>query len=224
MTTGPRRLTPQWALRAILPALVVVALAGCAAATTANHPSATMTPAPTVTPRTLYQANWKSGAGQWNLPTGWRLTPDGLTNGGHSLTKAEIPFTPAVANYTITITLQVNAVVGPSACGNAFGLEGQTASGAPVYDALISCIDHGYHGFSYVYCSNADGGMNTYDYTTGVSSRTYVINVEGQYVSYMPSGSFLGTSHCSLPTSPVKLTLVNTGMDTIIQDITITTP
>jgi hypothetical protein len=197
-------------------------LAGCAPS--ADHRASTLPPAPTATPQVLYQADWTRDAGQWALPAGWRITADGLANSGHSATRVIIPYSPTVKNYTIELTLKVNAVVGASACGNAFGLEGQTAAGAAVYDATVSCIDRQYHGFSYIYCSNADGGMSTYDYATGVSPRVYDINVADQYVSYTLSGAFLGTSHCDLPTAPAKLVLLNTGMDTVIRRITITTP
>ena len=204
---------------------VAALLAACATgAPRASQPTATATPAPTTPPHILYQADWAHGASQWTLPAGWRISADGLANGGHSATQVTIPYTPSVQDYTIEIVLKVNAVVGAAACGNAFGLEGQTPGGAAVYDATVSCIDHQYHGFSYIYCSNADGGSSTYDYATGVSPRVYEINVAGQNVSYTLSGAFLGTSRCALPTAPARLVLLNTGMDTIIQRITITTP
>jgi hypothetical protein len=206
-------------------ALSAALLTGCAAgSTTANNLSASRTPAPTATPQVLYQADFSGRASTWNVADGWRLTSGGLANSGHSTTTMVIPYTPAVANYTITMTIKVNAVVGPSACGNEFGLEGQTPGGEHVWDAVIACIDSRYHGESEMYCSNVDGGMGTWDYATGVSPRTYVVNVVGQYVSYSPSGQDLGTSHCALPTSPLKLVLLNSGVDTIIQSITITTP
>lgn len=116
-------------------------LAGCATgAPSASRPAAaTATPAPTATPRVLYQVDWTRDARQWTLPAGWRITTDGLANSGHSATRVTIPYTPAVKNYTVQLTLKVNAVVGPSACGNAFGLEGQTAGGG---DLRRHCLLH----------------------------------------------------------------------------------
>jgi hypothetical protein len=199
-------------------------LVACGGVSGANHPAALTTPAPTATSRILYQTDWTNGASDWKLPKGWTITPDGLNNNGHNATSAIIPYTPTVANYSIEIVMQVNAVVGPSACGNVFGLESRTTSNAIVYDALISCITPQYHGFAEIYASNSDGGGATYDYTTGTSSRVYDINIEGQYVSYTYSGSFLGMVHCKQPTSPNQLELVNAGVATTITRITITTP
>ena len=217
----------RWRGHALVLALLSLGaalLAGCGGASSAGIAAATATPAPTATPRTLYQADFAHSAGQWQVTDGWKVTADGLANNGHSATPMVIPYTPTAVNYTITITLTVNAVVGANACGNEFGLEGRTASGEHIWDAVIVCIDNRYHGESEIYCSNADGGMGTYDYSTGVSSRMYVVQVEGQYVSYSPSGQDLGTSQCALPTSPAKLTLLNSGVATLIQSITITTP
>jgi hypothetical protein len=58
-----------------------------------------------------------------------------------------------------------------------------------------------------MYCSNADGGFGTADYSTGVSPRAYVVTVRGQDVTYSPSDQDIGTEHCALPTSPLKLVL-----------------
>lgn len=216
-----------WRDRALIVAalgLFAALLAGCGSAATVSRPAATATPAPTAAPQVLYQVDFAHGGSAWKLPAGWKLTPDGLANSGHSTAPLMIPYTPTATNYTITITLKVNAVVGPNACGNEFGLEGWTPDGAKVYDAVIACIDQRYHGESELYCSNLDGGMGTWDYATSTGSRDYVINVAGQNVSYSPSGQDLGTSHCALPTSPAKLMLLNSGVDTIIQGVTITTP
>lgn len=219
--------TLRWRGRALIVAtlsLFAALLAGCGAAATADRPAATATPAPTAVPKVLYQADFAQGASQWKMQDGWKITAAGLANSGHTTTRMVIPYTPTATNYTITMTLKVNAVVGPNACGNEFGLEARTPGGDPIWDSVIACIDQRYHGESEMYCSNVDGGMGTWDYATGVNARTYIIQVQGQLVSYSPSGQNLGSSQCERPTSPATLTLLNAGMDTIIQSITITTP
>jgi hypothetical protein len=199
-------------------------LAACGAAPKANKPHATTIPIATVASRVLYQADWKNGASAWRLASGWRITSNGLANDGLGAAPVDIPYRPTVADYTVTITLQVNAVVGKNVCGNTFGLEGHTLAGAIVYDAAILCVTPQLHAFANINSSNADGGFHSYDYTTGYESRVYVIKVQGQDVTYIYSGAFLGTVHCNQPTSPNILRLLNAGMDTITQSITITTP
>ena len=217
-TRGRMLIFPLFATLALL-------VAGCdAGSPTVSRPAATATPSLTPTPKVLYQANWKSDASQWSLAPGWSLTPTGIANSGATMTSIIIPYTPTATSYTVEMVIQVNAVVGPSACGNRFGLEGQTPAGAPIYDAVISCMERNFHSFAHLYAATNTRQFATYDFTPGTSSRTYDVIVDGQYVSYVMNGSFLGTVECDLPTSPSRLMLLNSGLKTEIQRITITTP
>jgi hypothetical protein len=211
----------------ILPLVVVFALlfTGCGTGgASAGRPTATATPSPTPTPKVLYQADWASGASPWKLAPGWKVSSSGLSNDGSSATPIYIPYTPSASNYTVEIVMQVEDVVGKSACGNMYGLQGQTEAGEPVYFAVIACVDHQFHGWSEIYSATDSHSMSTYDFTPGRSSRAYTIVVSGPYVTYLLNGAQLGTVKCDRPTSPSRLLLMNSGVKTEIQRITITTP
>ena len=212
----------------ILPLLVALALfvAGCdAGAPSASRPSATSTLSPTPVPRILYQSKWSSDASKWNLTPGWSLSSSGLSNDGYSTGPLVIPYTPTVTDYTISIALSVNAVRGDlQACGNEYGLEGETPAGKAVYFAAITCIEHNLHTFAEFYSATNSQEFYTNDYTPSLGFRTYIITVRGEYVTYQINSSFVGTITCDLPTSPNRLVLLNTNMATEIADITITTP
>ncbi len=210
-----------------LPLFAALALlvAGCdAGVSSVSRPTATATPSPTVTPKVLYQTNWKTDASAWSLEPGWRLTESGIANDGSSKTSIVVPYTPTATNYTITIVLKVNAILGPVACGNEFGLKGETTAGQTVYFAVVTCIEHNFHSFAEVYSATNTSDFHTNDYTPGTTSRTYYVTVEGQYVTYMLNGALVGTVKCDAPTAPNRIVLLNAGMATEIQSITITTP
>lgn len=208
-----------------LVALVSLLIAGCGAGNASvSHPSATATPSPTPIPKVLYQADWTGGASQWRLASGWKVTSTGLSNSGTTTTTVYIPYTPTISHYTIEIVLQLNDVVGQSACGNEYGLQAQTEAGEAVYNAVIACVDHQFHGWSEIYSATDSHTMSTYDFTPGRSPHSYTIIVDGPYVSYLLNGAELGTVKCDLPTTPNRLLLLNTGLQTEIQRITITTP
>ena len=90
--------------------------------------------------------------------------------------------------------------------------------------AAITCIEHNLHTFADVYSATNSQEFYTNDYTPSLGFRTYIITVQGEYVSYQINTAFVGTIKCDLPTSPSRLALLNTNMDTAIQSITITTP
>lgn len=215
--------------RLVLPLVAALALliTGCGASgVSANRPAATAPPSPTPAPKVLYQADWTgSGVSQWKLAPGWQITSTGLNNtgavGGASV---YIPYTPTTSAYTVEIVMQLEAVVGKSACSNSFGLEGQTETSAPVYFATVTCMDQQWHGFANIYSATDSSQFHTYDYTPGRSSRTYTVNVDGPYVTYLLNGAQLGTVKCDLPTAPSRLLLLNSGLQTEYQRITITTP
>jgi hypothetical protein len=213
----------------ILP-LFVVALAllvvGCdSGASSVNRPTATATPSPTPVPRILYQSNWSSDASQWHLTPGWKLSSSGLSNSGYTTSPLMIPYTPTVTDYTISIALKVNAVRGNlQACGNEYGLEGETPEGKAVYYAAITCIQHNLHTFADIISATNPNEFDTNDYTPSLGFRSYIIVVRGEYVTYQVNTAFVGAINCDLPTSPSRLALINTNMDTTIQSITITTP
>jgi hypothetical protein len=213
------------ALIPALCALLALTLAGCATGSpTANHPGATATPPATATPKILYQADWSGSASQWSLAPGWRLSPTGLANDGSSATSVYLPYTPSASSYTIEMVIQLNAVLGPVACGNEFGLEALTAAGATVYFAGITCVEHNFHTFADLYSETDAGQFRTSDYTPGRNPRVYDVVVDGAYVTYVMNGAELGAIKCDLPTAPNRLLLLNTGLQTEIQRITITTP
>ncbi|HEU0028297.1 MAG TPA: hypothetical protein VFQ25_14385 [Ktedonobacterales bacterium] len=211
----------------ILPLLAALTLliAGCGGGSaSADHPTATATPSPTPVPRVLYQANWTKDASAWKLAPGWKIASTGLSNDGSSATSVYIPYTPTASKYTIEIVMRLDDVVGKAACGNTYGLQGQTEAGDAVYFAVIACVDHQFHGWSEIYSATYSHSMSTYDFTPGRSSRAYTIVVDGPYVTYLLNGAELGTVQCDRPTSPNHLLLMNIGVKTEIQSITITTP
>ena len=110
------------------------------------------------------------------------------------------------------------------ACGNEYGLEGETPDGKAIYYAAITCIQHNLHTFADLNSATNSQEFYTNDYTPSFGYRTYIITVRGAYVTYQINSSFVGTIKCDLPTSPSRLVLLNTNMDTAIQSITITTP
>ena len=218
----PRR-TPRITL--LLSLALLAPLAGCAlGAPSASHPTATLPPAPTPTPRTLYQADWSSDASQWTVPAGWRITASGLANSGDSNTPITIPYTPQGSSYSVQFVMQIHKVVGASACNNVYGLKGLASSGDAVFTAGVNCVDSQYHGSAEVFSTASTGNFDTYDYTPGTSSRTYTVAVDGEYVSFFLNDSFLGTVQCVAPTAPVRLTFYSSGLDMEIQRVTITTP
>ncbi len=203
-----------------------LSIAGCdAGSASVSRPAATATPSPTPIPRVIYQTDWSRDASQWTLAPGWRLSSSGLSNDGAGAEPLVIPYTPTVTNYTVAIALKVNAIRGgPQACGNQYGLKGETRAGKAVYFASITCIERNFHSFAELYSATNTAEFSTNDYTPGTSARTYYITVEGQYVSYQINTAFVGTVKCDLPTSPGRLVLINANMATEIQSITITTP
>lgn len=216
----------RWSLLMLtLCATLTLAVAGCDAGTASvKRPTATATPSPTPTPKTLYQSDWTKDASQWKLAPGWKMTSSGLSNDGTSKTSVYIPYTPTVSSYTIEMVVQVNNVLGPVACGNEFGLQAQTEAGATVYFAVVNCVEHNLHTFAEIYSATDSSQFHTNDYTPGRNPRTYTINVDGPYVTYSMNGAEVGTVKCDLPTTPNHLLLLNTGLQTEIQRIIITTP
>ncbi len=206
--------------------LLALFVAGCDAGNASvKQPAVTVTPSPTPAPRILYQANWSADASKWNLAPGWSLSSSGLSNNGLGTASLVIPYTPTAKNYTIAIALKVNAIRGgPQACGNEYGLEGETTEGKAIYFAAITCIQHNFHSFAELYPATDTSQFDTNDYTPSTNSRTYIITVQGESVSYQINDAFVGTVNCDLPTAPSRLVLLNANMDTAIQSITITTP
>jgi hypothetical protein len=213
--------------RLILPLLAALALliTGCGASgVSTGRSAATATPSPTPAPKVLYQADWTKDASQWKLAPGWTMTATGLSNGGTSKTSVYIPYAPTVSSYTIEMEVQVNAVLGPVACGNEFGVQAQTEAGAAVYFAVVACVEHNLHTFAEIYSATDTSEFHTNDYTPGRNPRQYTITVDNSYVTYAMNGAEVGTIKCAQPTSPARLLLLNTGLQTEIQRITITTP
>lgn len=209
-------------------ALLALAIAGCdAGATSVSHPTATTTPAPTATPKILYQADWAGGASQWSLAQGWQLTPTGLSNSGNgsaTATSVYIPYTPTASSYTIEMVIQLNNVLGAVACGNELGLEAQTPAGEPIYYATVTCVERNFHTFAEIYSATDTSQFHTNDYTPGRTPRVYDVIVDGSYATYVINGAEVGTVKCDRPTAPIRLLLLNVGLQTEIQRITITTP
>ncbi|HEU0028298.1 MAG TPA: hypothetical protein VFQ25_14390 [Ktedonobacterales bacterium] len=211
----------------VLPLVAALALliASCdAGAASTSHPAPTATLAPTPAPKVLYQADWTKDASQWKLAPGWKVTPSGLANDGEGSASVYIPYTPTTSNYTVEIVLRLDDVYGKSACGNSYGVQAQTQAGDAVYFAVIACMDAKWHGFAQIYSATDGHSISTQDYTPGRSPRTYTINVDGPYVTYLLNGAELGTVKCDRATSPNRLLLMNTNLETVIQSITITTP
>lgn len=221
-----RRLFAGWALAALAFAL---ALAGCAPAATSGDKSvATPAPTATVAPQTLYQADWSQRAGEWTLPPHWSVVNGQLANDGESsdVIPLTIPYTVTAQNYTLTMQIRAIAAKGPGV-SNMYGVVGQTPSGKLLFTAEATQVEHTLHSYALVYPADPDTSsvtFGTYDFTPGRSTRPYLWQVEGPYVSFTAGDGFIGQVKSAAPLTPARLIFLDQNVQLVIESVKITTP
>jgi hypothetical protein len=225
------RIRPRRALAALsLVSLAPLAIVGCAsAATPPGGPSASApTPTAITAPKTLYQADWTTRASEWTLPPHWSVVNGQLANDGDSASviALTIPYDVTAQNYTLTMQIRAIAAKGPGV-SNMYGLIGQTPSGKQLFTAEATQVEHSLHSYALVYPAQPDPngiGFGTYDFTPGRSTRPYVFQVEGSYVSFTAGGGLIGTVKSATPLAPTRLIFLDQNVQLVIESLTITTP
>jgi len=216
-----------------LPLALLLALSGCAGpiATTSTTPTAT-TPAPTATPapRTLYTADWSQRASEWSLPSHWSIVDGALTNDGDSaaVSVLPIPYQVTSQNYSIHMRIRLIAAKGPGV-SSMYALLGQTPSGKLLYTAAANNVEHTLHSFAAVFPAEPDAvrasdAFATCDFTPGRSSRPYLVQVEGPYISFTAGNGLVGQVRSAPPLAPARLALVDKSVQLVVESLTITTP
>ena len=219
-------LKPPVALLALVAALLV---AGCAPATASSTARETATSAPTATaaPHTLYQADWSQRAGEWTLPPHWSIANGKLLNDGKGFNSITFPYVVTVTAYTVTVRMRLIAING-SGYNNQYLFQGETPSGALLYSAGVNSLNQQNHGFSQLYPAQPDpqqnGNFGTADFTPGINTRDYVVQVDGPYVVFLLSGSDIGMVKSATSLAPARIALVDQTVQLEIESITITTP
>ncbi len=214
---------------ALLALAAAVVVAACAPAATPSTAQRTATPAPTATaaPRTLYQADFTQRAGEWTLPPHWSIANGKLLNDGKGLNSITIPYLVTATSYTLTVQMRLIAING-SGYNNQYLFQGETPSGELLYSAGVNSLNQQNHGFSQLYPAQPDpqqnGNFGTADFTPGINTRDYVVQVDGPYVVFLLSGSDIGMVKSATPLAPARIALVDQTIQLEIESITITTP
>ena len=214
---------------ALLALAAAVVVAACAPAATPSTAQRTATPAPTATaaPRTLYQADFTQRAGEWTLPPHWSIANGKLLNDGKGLNSITIPYLVTATSYTLTVQMRLIAING-SGYNNQYLFQGETPSGELLYSAGVNSLNQQNHGFSQLYPAQPDpqqnGNFGTADFTPGINTRDYVVQVDGPYVVFLLSGSDIGMVKSATSLAPARIALVDQTIQLEIESITITTP
>jgi hypothetical protein len=234
----PRRPTRLQRAFALVALGVAVTLAGCAPATTTSGGKSAATPAPTATsaPRTLYQADWTHRAGEWKLPPHWSIVNGALQNDGQSSDVLELPIPYQVTsqNYTLSVQMLTLAANGPGV-NDEYGFLGRSPAGKLLYTAELTEVQQSLHSYAVVYPANPDNASSngnygtgnnfgSYDFTPGRSTRPYVVQVEGPYVSFTAGNGFIGQVKSVDQLAPASLVIVDQNVQLVIESLTITTP
>ncbi len=220
---------PMASLALALALAAAVAVAGCAPSAPSSTAQRTATPAPTATaaPRTLYQADFTQRAGEWTLPPHWSIANGKLLNDGKGLNSITIPYLVTATSYTLTVQMRLIAING-SGYNNQYLFQGETPSGELLYSAGVNSLNQQNHGFSQLYPAQPDpqqnGNFGTADFTPGINTRDYVVQVDGPYVVFLLSGSDIGMVKSATPLAPARIALVDQTIQLEIESITITTP
>ena len=212
---------------------LTLALAGCAAPGVASSASPTAAPpAPTATPapRTLYTADWSRRASEWSLPLHWRIVEGALTNDGDStaVSVLPIPYQVTSQSYSIHMQIRLIAAKGPGV-SSMYALIGQTPSGKLLYTATASNVEHTLHSFAAVFPAQPDAvrasdAFATCDFTPGRSTRPYLVQVDGPYISFIAGGGLVGQVRSAPPLAPARLALLDQSVQLVVESLTITTP
>lgn len=208
-----------------------LALASCAsAATSTSHTASAPTPAATATiaPRTLYQADWTNRASEWTLPPHWSIVNGALQNDGDSASviALPIPYQVTTQDYSILMQIRVIAAKGPGV-NSMYGLRGQTPSGTLLYTGAATDVEHTLHSYAVIYPADPDTSsvtFGTYDFTPGRSTRPYLWQAQGHYVSFTAGTGFIGEVKSATPLAPARLVFVDQSVQLVIASLTITTP
>ncbi|HEX8983698.1 MAG TPA: hypothetical protein VF792_13065 [Ktedonobacterales bacterium] len=222
---SPHRMTTTLASAVLLAALT---LAGCdaSAPSAARRPSAMPSPTATVAPRILYQADFTQRASEWTLPPHWSIANGALTDDGAGFNSITIPYEITAQAYSVNIQIRVSAING-SGYNNQYRIDGYTPAGKLLYTASVSSLNQQNHGFSQVFPAQPDPnnpGFGTYDFTPGVTSRAYNVQVDGRYINFVCGGSSLTTVTSALPLAPARIELVDQSVRLTVESVTITTP
>lgn len=227
------RIAPKRPLTQVtLFALLALMAAGCA--TSSPQAVATHTPAPTptatITPRTLYQADWTHRASEWKLPAHWSIVGGALVNDGQSATVIALPIPYVVTSQSYTLHLDIRAISanGPGV-SNMYGIVGQTPDGKGLFTAEASEVEHTLHSYAIVYPATPDSANsnNTFgaaDFTPGRSTRPYVVQVDGPHLSFTTGGGLIGEVQSAVPLAPARLVIVDQNVALAVESLTITTP
>jgi len=210
---------------------LTLALAGCSPAATTSGGKSAPTPQPTATsaPRTLYQADWTNRAGEWTLPPHWSIVNGALQNDGasSSVIALQIPYQVTAQNYTLSMQIRAIATKG-AGVGNMYGVRAESPSGAYLFTGAATDIQPSLHSYAIVYPAtpNPNGvGFGTYDLTPGRSTRPYEWQVDGEFVSFIASGSRIGGEvESAVPLTPARLVFLDQSVQLVIESLTITTP
>jgi hypothetical protein len=230
-TIGRHALKRSLMFAALLAALAAI-VAGCATASTSTAVAHTPTPAPTATsaPRTLYQADWTQRASEWKLPAHWSIVGGALVNDGQSaaVIALPIPYVVTSQSYTLHLDIRTLAANGPGV-NNMYGVLGQTPEGKLLYTAEASEVEHTLHSYAIVYPATPDAvhsnnNFGTADFTPGRSTRPYVVQVDGPYLSFTTGGGLIGQVMSAAPLAPARLVLVDQNVQLVVESLTITTP
>ncbi len=208
--------------------LAALALAGCDAgsSSTAKRSSATPTPTTTVAPRILYQADFTQRASEWTLPPHWSIANGALNNDGGGFNSITIPYEVTAQTYSVNIQMRVSAINGLG-YNNQYRIDGYTPAGKLLYTASVSSLNQQNHGFSQVFPAQPDPnnpGFGTYDFTPGITSRAYTVQVDGRYINFICGGSSLTTVTSATPLAPARIELVDQTVRLTVESVTITTP
>lgn len=232
-TNGGRRNGHGWLARSAGAFLALVAVGAALAACDASGqtPSATATatvrstPTATVTPQTLYQADWSHGADGWNLPSAWRVSGGALVNDGSGTAPEMIPLTVTSPKYTLTFQIQVQGITPAVGMSSEYGVIAQDEQGHPLYYAVLSSLDPlpPHHGFSELIIPNAVS-TRTQDFVPGSILRTFVVQVREDEISFLIDGSGLGSLVSPVSLVPSRLVFVDRYVQLMVASVTITTP
>lgn len=210
--------------------VAALAIAGCGPTAASSAPRSTATPAPTATtaPRVLYQADWTGRASEWTLPAHWSIVNGELQNDGDSASviSLPIPYQVTAQDYSVLMQIRLIAAKGPGV-NSMYGLLGQTPSGKLLFTGAATDVEHTLHSYALIYPATPDTSsvtFGTYDFTPGRSTRPYLWQAQGNYVSFTAGTGFIGQVKSIPPLSPARLVFVDQSVQLVVESLTITTP
>lgn len=223
-------LTRYFTVAALVGALTLVGCAPAAISTpNTSHAANTPTVVPTATtaPRTLYQADWTQRASEWTLPPHWSIANGKLVNDGHAFNAITVPYLITAPTYTVTAEIHVSSING-SGVTNQYNFVARSPDGTMLYTAGVSTLTQQNHGFSQLFPGQPDpnnnNGMATYDFSPGLSVRSYVTHVDGSYADFSIDGSSIGGVTSAVPLAPAHITLLDQNVQFEVESLTITAP